>query len=135
VSSRVQAVCDWFGPTDLLKMAEQSLPNSRIDHNAPDAPEARLIGGAVQENKEKARRANPITYVTKDDAPFLLIHGDQDATVPWQQSQILHEALTAAGVDSALIIEKGAEHGRGIGTPEHVRRIAEFFDKHLKARR
>ena len=52
VSSRVQAVCDWFGPTDLLKMGEQAGPNSKIDHNSANAPEARLIGGPVQENKE-----------------------------------------------------------------------------------
>jgi len=40
-------------------------------HNTPDSPESQLIGGPIQENKEKVAKANPITYVTKDDAPFL----------------------------------------------------------------
>src|SRR5262245_55893196 len=58
-SSRVQAVVDWFGPTDFTKMGGS--------HDQPDSPEAKLVGGPVQENKEKAARANPITYVSKDD--------------------------------------------------------------------
>jgi acetyl esterase/lipase len=60
-SSRVQAVCDWFGPTDFLQIGK--FP-SQLNHNAPDSPEARLLGGPVLENPEKCRKANPITYVT-----------------------------------------------------------------------
>ena len=54
-SSRVQCVVDWFGPTDLTTMGGE--------HDKPDSPVARLIGGPVQENKEKARKASPLTYV------------------------------------------------------------------------
>jgi acetyl esterase/lipase len=70
-SSRVQAVVDYFGPTDLLRMAEQSGSNSRMNHNAPDSPESQLVGGTLQENREKAAKASPITYVSKDDPPTL----------------------------------------------------------------
>ena len=73
-SSRVQCVVDWFGPTDLATMGGS--------HDKPGSPESRLIGGPVQENKEKARKASPLTYVSKDSAPFLIMHGDQDNTVP-----------------------------------------------------
>lgn len=56
-SSRVQAVVDWFGPTDFTRMGGT--------HDNPKSPESLLIGGAIQENKDKAAKANPITYVSK----------------------------------------------------------------------
>jgi acetyl esterase/lipase len=130
VSSRVQAVCDWFGPTDLLKMDAQSGPNSRIKHDAPASPESRLIGGAIQENKEKAERANPIKYVGAGAPPFLIMHGDQDPLVPLGQSELLHEALKKAGVDSTLHVVKGAGHGFGRDAAGKL--VEEFFDRHLK---
>jgi acetyl esterase/lipase len=133
--SRVQAVADFYGPTDLTKMAAQSGPNSKIDHDAPNAPEAKLLGGPVQQNKEKAARANPITYVSKDDPPFLIVHGDADPVVPLGQSELLHAALKKAGVESELVVIKGGGHGgAGFGTPENQDKIAAFFDRHLKKR-
>jgi acetyl esterase/lipase len=132
VSSRVQAVCDWFGPVDLTKMAEQSGPESQLDHNAPDSPEAKLLGGPVQEKKELAAKANPVTYVSKDDPPFLIIHGDKDPVVPYKQSHLLDDALKSAGVETTLLIIPGAAHGPGIGTRETFGKIQAFFDKHLR---
>lgn len=134
VSSRVQAVVDFFGPTDLLLMAAQSGPNSRMNHDAPDSPESLLIGGAVQEHKEKARRASPINYVTPDDAPILLVHGDADPLVPHQQSILLHDALKKAGVEASLHLVKGGGHGNGFG-PEVQQRVRDFFDQHLRPAR
>lgn len=129
VSSRVAAVVDFYGPTDLLQMNAQG---SKQDHDAPDSPESLLIGGPIQQNKPAAQRANPITYVTKDDAPFLLVHGDRDGLVPAGQSQLLHEALRAAGVPSAIHIIPGAGHGFR-GGPEMDPLVDEFLDRHLKA--
>ena len=124
-SSRVQCVVDFFGPTDFLQMRGQ--------HDNPKAPEALLIGGPVQENRQKAARANPITYVTRDDPPFLIMHGEADRTVPVNQSELLDAALKKAGVESTFIRIPGAGHGGpGFQTPENRKRIAEFFDKHLK---
>lgn len=54
--------------------------------------------------------ASPITYITPDAPPFLIIHGDNDGVVPVEQSQILHERLVAAGVPSTLIIVEGGDH-------------------------
>jgi acetyl esterase/lipase len=107
-SSRVQAVLDCFGPTDFARMAD--FP-SRIDHNSPRSPEARLIGGPVQEKKAEVRAANPITFVSKDDPPFLIMHGDKDMIVPLNQSQLLLDALKKAGVQASLHIVKGGGHG------------------------
>jgi acetyl esterase/lipase len=128
VSSRVQAVCDFFGPTDFAKMSSFW---TTMDHDAPDSPESRLIGGPVQERPELVRRANPITYVTKDDPPFLIVHGDKDPLVPHHQSQMLYEALQKAGVDATLYIVRGGGHG-GFKDPQVDLLVANFFAKHLK---
>jgi len=132
-SSAVQAVVDWFGPTDFTQMSKYSATNSPIDHDAPDAPEAMLIGGPVQRNKDKAAAANPITYVSKTDPPFLIMHGDRDNIVPYQQSELLREALEKAGVSVTLKIIEGAGHG--FGGPEVNRVVEGFFDAQLKPKR
>jgi hypothetical protein len=62
-------VCDFFGPTDFLQMDAHRLSDGQI-HDAPDSPESKLIGGPIQDHPDKARRVNPITYVTKDAPPF-----------------------------------------------------------------
>jgi len=124
-SSRVQTVVDLFGPTDFTKMGGS--------HDRADSPEAKLIGGAVQDNKERAVKANPIAYVGKDAAPFLILHGDKDNTVPYGQSELLAEALHRAGVEVTLKKLEGAGHGGpAFNSPENRRLIEKFFDKHLK---
>jgi acetyl esterase/lipase len=121
-SSRVQAVVDWFGPTDLLHIGD---PESDIKHNAPDSPEAKLIGGAIMENKEKAAKASPITYVSKETPPFLIMHGDKDRTVPFNQSELLYAALKQAGTDVTFIPMKGAGHG--FGGSEAITPVEDFL--------
>src|SRR5207244_12954726 len=113
LSSRVQAVCALAGPTDFLQMDAHAPPGARLKHDSPGSPESRLIGGPIQQNKEKVARANPITYVSKDSPPFLLIHGDQDPLVPVHQAQLLHDALKEKGVEVKLHIMKGDGHGVG----------------------
>ncbi len=130
VSSRVQAVADYFGPTDFLQMDEHRPSNGMI-HNTPDSPESQLVGGYIQENKEKVAKANPITYVTKDDAPFLVIHGDSDPLVPHHQSELLEAALKKAEVPVSFYTVKGAGHG-GFRDPNVPKLTKQFFDKHLK---
>lgn len=126
-SSRVQAVVDWFGPTDFLHIGDAP---SDIAHNASDSPESKLIGGPVLENKDKASKASPITYVSKDAPPFLIMHGDRDRTVPFSQSELLYEALKKAGVDAAFVPVKGAGHG--FGGPEAMKPVQEFLERCFK---
>jgi len=129
-SSRVQAVVDYFGPTDFLKMSE--FPG-RINHDAPDSPESLLIGGPIQQNKDKAARANPITWAGAGDAPFLIVHGKEDPLVPVNQSELLAAALEKAGVPVKLHIVAGAGHGgREFRAPEVRRMVRSFFDQRLK---
>ncbi len=131
VSSRVQCVVDFYGPTDFSLMDEQDahLPGN-YDHNAPDSPESKLLGGPVQENLDKVRAANPLTYATRDDPPMLLVHGDRDSVVPHGQSAILETALKKAGVPVTFRTVKGAGHGDGFGEDEQLAAL-KFLKKHL----
>ena len=131
VSSQVQAVVDFCGPTDILRLAEQSGPNSQVNHNATNSPESQLIGGPVQENKDKANRASPITYVSKGAPPMLIVHGDADTFVPYQQSEELYQALKKAGVDAQLRLIKGAGNEEDFGADVNEL-VGQFFDEHLK---
>jgi len=129
-SSRVQAVVDFFGPTDFTQMSRYAPANPPFDHDAADSPESLLIGGAIQQNRAKVAKANPITYVSRDDPPFLIMHGDKDNLVPYQQSELLRDALQKAGVPVTFKIVEGAGHG--FGGREIDAQVAEFFEKHLK---
>ncbi|HEV7282217.1 MAG TPA: alpha/beta hydrolase fold domain-containing protein [Pirellulaceae bacterium] len=131
-SSRVQAVCNYYGPTELLKMGEQSGPSSRIDHDSPNSPESRLVGGPVQARADLARLASPMTHVTNDDPPFLTVHGDSDPVVPVQQGTTFHDALQKAGVESELHVVKGGGHG-GFRDPALPGKVTEFFRRTLKS--
>ena len=134
VSSRVQAVSDLFGPTDLSKIAAQSGKQIVMKHDGPDSPGAKLLGGPIESNFDKAQKANPIAYITKNDPPFLILHGDKDPLVPVAQSRILDEALKKAGNESTLVVVTGAGHGPGIDTPRYFQLVLDFFDKHLKSK-
>ena len=139
-SSRVQAVCDWFGPTDLLQMDEHMIEGSRLVHDAPDSPESLLVGGPIQEEpyKSLARKVDPIKYVSKNDPPFLIMHGDKDMLVPLHQSELLLDALKKAGVSASLYVVKGGGHGLrgGKETAEELFEVvADFFNKQLKTPR
>lgn len=132
VSSRPDAVCNWFGPTDFLRMND--FPG-RIDHDAADSPESRFIGSPIQDHPQRAQRANPIRYVSADDPPILHMHGENDQAVPFNQSELLHAALVSAGVDTTLYRVKGGDHGfRGmVGDTEQslTDRVADFFNRTL----
>ena len=130
VSSRVQAVVDYFGPADLLRMDEGREPNSMF-HSNSNSPESKLIGCNVPDNPEKAAKASPVTYITKDDPPFLIVHGDKDPLVPHHQSEILEAALKKAGVPVTFYTVKGGGHG-GFKDPNVAKLTKEFFEKILK---
>jgi acetyl esterase/lipase len=129
-SSRVQAVCDVSGPGDLVRMYGE------VSENASDmGPKAKaaiegLIGGSFAQHEQNALAASPIHYVSKDDPPFLIIHGGQDATVPVEQAQSLAAALKAAGVETTLEVVSG--RGHGVAGGKFLSIIRAFFDKHLK---
>jgi acetyl esterase/lipase len=131
-SSRVQAVVDFYGPIDFLQMDPMLGPGSRW-HSAPGSPESLLLGAPVLENPDKAAAASPLSYITPDDPPFLIVHGKQDRTVPYQQSVLFRDALRRAGVEATLILLPEAQHGgAAFNGPELLDQVADFFDRHLR---
>ena len=128
-SSHVNAVVDWFGPTDFLIMDSCG---SSFKHDEEKSPESSLIGGPIQKNKDKVALANPITYVTKSNPPFLIFHGDKDALVPHCQSERLHAKLQQQGARSELVIIAGGEHGPGVMIEKYYDKMVMFFKSELK---
>lgn len=134
-SSRVQAVVDFYGASDFLQKDAHFPPNKKRGLAADaNSPESRLIGGAIMENKDKAAKANPITYITKTSAPFLLVHGDADLINPHHQSELLATALKKAHVPAMLYTVKGGGHG-DFDDPQIRRLISAFLAKHLSKKR
>jgi len=131
VSSRVQAVIDFFGPTDFLLMDAQRIPGG-MAHDPADSPESELLGGAIQEQRDLAAKANPIRYLTKDAPPYMIVHGDRDPYVPYGQSVLLKEALRAHGVPVTFHTVEGGGHGN-FQDPAIAAMVLEFLDSTLKA--
>ena len=112
-SSEVQAIVDWYGPTDILHM---SCYPSAMDHLGPDTPEGMMLGSIrVDENPEIAKRADPILYLRKDrpTPPVLIMHGGSDEKVPFHQSVQLYERLKELGKEAVMYKLTGAGHGPG----------------------
>jgi acetyl esterase/lipase len=127
LSSRVQAVVNYYGPENFFTMVEQP---STVDRTVQDYPEALLIGGRVQDMADAAKNASPVTYISKDDPPFLTAHGTKDPLVPFAQATELQTKLKAAGVASVLITMKDGGHGFGSSELDDV--VHRFFDKTLR---
>lgn len=125
-SSSVNAVVDWFGPTDFLVMDSCG---SSLVHNAANSPESSLIGGPIQNNKDDCALANPITYVDVNAPPFLILHGDADPLVPHCESELLFNALQNASVPSQSVLVPNAQHGPGLFVEQYFRMITDFFIK------
>jgi len=123
-SSRVQAVIDCCGPSDLTKMGALG--------DRPGSYAALLIGGPAPQNLEKARRASPLSYVAKDVAPFLIIHGDKDTLLPLAQSEMLAAALQKVGAEVTFQVVKGGGHLLPVFTAhDGWKQTEDFFAKHL----
>jgi acetyl esterase/lipase/enterochelin esterase-like enzyme len=130
--SSVQAVVDFFGPTDFTMW-----PGRMHDKMCP---EARLLGGAICDNMAKAMMANPIAYIRQNTGripPFLIFHGENDPVVPISQSELLYEALKNANADVSFVCVKNGGHGfKEQDTEPSLTEIQEmtiaFFNKHLK---
>jgi len=123
-SSRVQAVVDLCGRADLIAMP---------------ADKAMSVFGVTDNSVHLLEHASPVTFVTPDDPPFLILHGDKDTVVPPGVSQEFYDRLQAAGVPAKLVMVKNADHNfspvDGAMSPsreEITKLIAGFFDEHLR---
>jgi acetyl esterase/lipase len=133
VSSRVQAVCDWYGPSDLLTMPPNLVSETRTAEQVAQSNGAKLLGATVREVPDLAKDASALYQVSGDDPPFLIMHGSADPGVPIDQSQRLHDALVRAGVESEFVVVEGAGHGGKEFQTEAVKeKVATFFEKTLR---
>ncbi|MHB8086866.1 MAG: alpha/beta hydrolase fold domain-containing protein [Anaerolineaceae bacterium] len=128
-SSRVQAVVDMFGPSDFTQKFKGG-----------DAEIQSEVFGMEKYIEDFAKAVSPVSYVSSDDPPFLIMHGAEDTLVPLSQSQILNEQLKLAGVPSELVIVQNAGHGFApvdgkITSPNRraiTRMMVDFFIETLK---
>lgn len=136
-SSRVQAVVDWFGPIDFLQMDPQFIASGKgkADHSEAGSPESMLLGQQITNVPELVKLANPTTYISADDPPFLIQHGTEDMMVPTQQSENFAAALqkVTGNEKVTLILLKGANHGgKQFDDASNLKIVFEFLDKNLK---
>jgi len=124
-SSQVQAVVAYFGPTNFVGVEYPVLSRALVYD---------FLGGKEEEQPENFRKASPVTYVTKGDAPMLLFQGTKDLLVPYPQAFVMTDALTKAEVPGHVELLLGAGHGWQGDELELTRELTwEFFDKWLGA--
>ncbi len=119
-ASRVGAVIDFYGPTDLRALHDRrTTAEAAIDLLLGSAPAPALY-----------KSASPISHVSKDSAPVLIVHGLDDALVPLDQSQALADALERVAVSHRLIGVGGARHGFGVRGETHdlIPEIVSFLE-------
>ena len=133
VSAGVQAVCNWFGPTNLLTMPPNNVSETRTAEQVANSNGAKLLGATVREVPDLAKDASALFQISKDDPPFLIMHGSEDPGVPLSQSITFHDALQKAGVKSQFVIVKGAGHGGKEFQSDTVKNsVVAFFNRTLK---
>ena len=136
-SSGIQAVCDMYGPIDLLSLNDacpQGNPTvSTIDHDAAGSPEGLLMGAMIQTIPDKTKMASPLSFVSSDDPPFLIVHGDRDASIPVCQSikfsDSLKKAFAANKKECTLIQLPTQGHGFSVTVAQDS--IIAFFTRTL----
>jgi acetyl esterase/lipase len=114
-SSRVQAVVSLAGSSDFTLFGDNDILRD-------------LLGGTLGEVPDKYKAASPLSYVSGDDPPVLLVHGDMDTLVPLKQAQLLDEKMTEMGLPHTLIIKKNTGHENSW----YDNAVWDFIDSHLK---
>jgi acetyl esterase/lipase len=124
VSSRVQAVVNLYGPTDLT-----------TDFARSRKEVIQFLGDkSIYEEPERYKLASPITHVTKDDPPTLILHGSIDSTVPIEQAELLVDTLKTNGVQYEYDRVEGWPHTMDLEQDVNrhcLEKMFEFLDKHL----
>ena len=130
-SSHIDAVVDFYGPTD-MSVFDDCLKRMGKEFKSPR--KIPLFDNFVDQVPKEVQRANPIKYIKENSPPFLIFHGENDLTVPICQSIILHEALLKKGINSELIIDKNGDHCGNNLMPHHTSKMVNFFSTTLKSK-
>jgi acetyl esterase/lipase len=121
---KYKAVVDYYGPTDLTIF---------LGAEDPKSPESILIGATPVDRPDLAKAASPLTYIDKNDPPFLIFHGEKDNLVSNRHSKLLSSWLSHYGVKNELTIVKDAPHfGRMYDVEEIRTKVIEFLQRNLE---
>lgn len=139
-SSRVQAVVDWYGPSNFLEMdadaaVQGCAPYAGIGHDDANSPEGRWLGGKPSSIPQVASRASPVTWVSVDDPPFIIQHGGRDCSVPTQQGRRMRDALLPVLGAQAVSWTEFPTDGHGgpsFGATANLDVIASFFERWIR---
>ena len=126
-SSRVSAVVAWYAPSDVAAVAT----DTGADPADPTTRENQLLGAPAPSVPDVAAQASPITHVSPDAPPFLLLHGAADRFVPCVQSERLHAALEEAGVDVEFDVYADADH-MWLGSPDAAQQALDRTTAYLQ---
>lgn len=129
VQFKIKCVLDFYGPSDFLMLAtstDTSINNTRN-------PVAKLLGAMQVDRPDLAKAASPVTYIDKNDPPFLIVQGEKDESVPNTQSKILSSWLTLSGVPNKLIMVKEAPHYGVMFDADYIREdVFGYLRKYLR---
>lgn len=127
-SSRVDAVVDYYGPTDFVLRSKTQPARS----NPPGSPVHGLLGGGADQLVELAKQASPAFHVTKDDPPFLVFQGGKDKKVLLDQAERIRDVYAEAKLPLDLHVLEGSGHGGNeFYTGENRTLVLDFLTKHL----
>lgn len=136
-SARVQCVVARAAPVDMLAFVSGSIGSgASVSDFIGMLPRGEAEGPYSLEHRTY-QEASPLHHVSKDAPPFLLIHGEKDATVPFDQSVSMLKALSGAGIEAELIPIPNAGHGPdfpgAVNPPDYLGALTAWFDRHLRA--
>lgn len=129
-SDAVKAVVDCFGPVDTSKNREAILAGKEFEYC--DSFKC-LIGEPTAENLKKIQQMDPVYHLKegREYPPIFILHGDEDPTVPYEQSEMFYKQLIDIGADASMVRVKGAPHERSFWSRELLNVIKEFLDAHV----
>jgi acetyl esterase/lipase len=123
---KINLCLDFYGPSDFTTLKGN-------DSKDPRNPITLLLGGTVADKLTLAKKASPVTYIDRDDPPFLIVQGEKDQSVNQDQSVTLSEKLKKAGVKNDLIIVPGAPHYGVMFDAENIRdKIFDYLNEYMK---
>jgi acetyl esterase/lipase len=123
ISSRVQAVVNIGGPTDMVGFWNDGGMKTEVEH---------LLGSAPQAAQDRYRQASPLSYVSANNPPILTIHADKDVLVPFHEAELLDARMKGVGASHTLFAKHSSGHANYMRDNAARKVIFDFFDKWLK---
>ena len=132
-SDAVKAVVDCFGPTDLNRMVEVQYKMTEINDDQPNLFAALAGAKTIEECREPLKKISPIQYVKPgcQFPPFLMLHGDADPVVLYEDTETLYNRLNECGCEAELVRVTNAPHEGNFWSEELLEIIFDFIQKHI----